>query len=86
VRCGSCGADMVIVHGRYVCTSCEFSGCLDGLLSEYRTVHAEFAAAEDPNSPDWSPIRAACLEPTVDRLAREIADLVAAQPVASVLV
>jgi hypothetical protein len=80
VRCGSCGADMVIVGGRFVCLSCGFNECLDDLLSEYRTVHAEFAAAEDPNSPGWSPIRAACLEPSVDRLAREIADLVAAQP------
>jgi hypothetical protein len=79
VKCASCGADMIVVHGRYVCASCEFSGCLDGLLNEYRTAHAEFVAAEDPSSEVWSPIRAACLEPTVDRLAREIADLLAAR-------
>lgn len=53
---------------------------LDELITAYQTVSADLHAAEDPDSPLWSPIRAACLEPDVNRLAREIADLLAARP------
>jgi hypothetical protein len=52
---------------------------LDALLTEYRTVAADLHAAEDPDGLGWSPIRAACLEPDVNRVAREIADLLAAR-------
>ena len=52
---------------------------LTRLVVAYRTVAAELRAAEDEGGPDWSPIRAACLEPDVNRLAREIADLLAAR-------
>jgi hypothetical protein len=52
---------------------------LDALLTEYRTVSADLHAAEDPDSQDWSPIRAACLEPDANRVAREIANLLTAR-------
>ncbi len=56
---------------------------LDGLVTAYRTVAAELAAADNPDGSEWSPIRAACLEPDANRLAREIADLLTKQPTVS---
>lgn len=51
---------------------------LDALVTEYRTVASALAAAEDPDGDGWSPIRAECLVPDANRVAREIADLLAA--------
>ncbi len=49
---------------------------LDGLVREYRQLHTELAEAE-ADGPRWSPIAAERFDKAADRVAREIADLVA---------
>ncbi len=55
------------------------STALDGLVREYRTWRADLAAAEE-NGPLWSPIRAQIADEHATAVARQIADLLAAQP------
>ena len=57
------------------------TAALDGLVREYRHVCAELAAAEQ-DGPDWSPIEAARQDFRAVQVAREIADLLAAQTAA----
>lgn len=77
MRCGSCQSDMVLRDGRYVCPTCEYTSYtldgLAGLLTAYRL-------ATTAQEGVWSPIEQERLDHQAAVLAREIADMFAAQP------